>query len=39
MLIVMSDFNAEVGKEEYHIQVAGMHTIHENSNGNGRLLG
>jgi exonuclease III len=31
MLIVMGDFNAKVGKEAYQKQVAGMHTIHENS--------
>jgi hypothetical protein len=39
MLIVMGDFNAKVGKEAYHKQVAGMHTIHESSNENGRMLG
>jgi endonuclease/exonuclease/phosphatase family metal-dependent hydrolase len=39
MLIVMGDFNAKLGKEEYQKQVAGMYTIYENSNGNGRLLG
>jgi endonuclease/exonuclease/phosphatase family metal-dependent hydrolase len=39
MLIVMGDFNAKVGKEAYQKQVARMHTIHENSNGNGRLMG
>jgi endonuclease/exonuclease/phosphatase family metal-dependent hydrolase len=39
MLIVMGDFNAEVGKEADQKQVAGMHTIHENNNGCGRLLG
>jgi hypothetical protein len=38
MLIVMGDFNAAVGKEAYWKQVAGMHTIHENINGKGRLL-
>jgi hypothetical protein len=37
---VKGDFNAKVGKEAAcQKQVAQMHTIHENSNGNGRLLG
>jgi hypothetical protein len=39
MLIVMGVFIAKVGKKAYQRQVAGMHTIHEYSNGNGSLLG
>jgi endonuclease/exonuclease/phosphatase family metal-dependent hydrolase len=35
----MGDFNAKVGKEAYQNQVAGMHTIHDSSNENGRMLG
>jgi endonuclease/exonuclease/phosphatase family metal-dependent hydrolase len=39
MLIVMGDFNTIISKESYQKQVAGMHTIHENGNENGRMLG
>jgi exonuclease III len=39
MSIVMGDFSGTVGKETHQKQVARMHTMHENSNGNGRLLG
>jgi endonuclease/exonuclease/phosphatase family metal-dependent hydrolase len=39
MLIVMGDFNSKVGKEAYQKQMARMHTIHESSNENRRILG
>jgi hypothetical protein len=39
MPIVMGDCNAKIGKEAYQKQVAGMRTIHENSNENVRILG
>jgi endonuclease/exonuclease/phosphatase family metal-dependent hydrolase len=38
-LIIMGDFNAKVGKEEYQKQVAGNHTLHNTSSVNGNLLG
>jgi exonuclease III len=34
-LIIMGDFNAKVGKEEYQKQVAGNHILHNTSNVNG----
>ena len=34
-LIVLGDFNAQIGKEEYLKQVVGKHTVHEDTNDNG----
>jgi hypothetical protein len=38
-LIIMGDFNAKIGKEEYQKKVAGKYSIHDISNENGNLLG
>jgi endonuclease/exonuclease/phosphatase family metal-dependent hydrolase len=37
--IIMGDFNAKIGKEEYLDPIAGRHSLHEESSENGRLLG
>src|SRR3978361_1936150 len=37
-LILLGDFNAQIGKEDYLKQVAGKHTIHERTNDNGQRL-
>jgi hypothetical protein len=34
LVIIMGDFNAKIGKEEYHKKVAGKYTIHDISNQN-----
>jgi endonuclease/exonuclease/phosphatase family metal-dependent hydrolase len=39
LVIIMGDFNAKIGKEEYQKEVAGKYTIHDISNENGNLLG
>jgi endonuclease/exonuclease/phosphatase family metal-dependent hydrolase len=38
MVIIMGDFNAQIGKQDYQQQVAGPHTIHDISNKNGNML-
>jgi endonuclease/exonuclease/phosphatase family metal-dependent hydrolase len=38
LIIIMGDFNAKIGKEEYQREVAGKYTIHDISNENGNLL-
>ena len=38
MVIIMGDFNAQIGKQEYQQQVAGPYTIHDTSNENGNML-
>ena len=35
---MLGDFNARIGKEEYLGQVAGTHTIHEDTNDNAQRL-
>ena len=35
VLIVLGDFNAQIGKERHNEKVAGKHTIHNNTNNNG----
>ena len=37
--MIMGDFNAKIGKEDYQKQVAGTHTLHDASNDNGKMLG
>ena len=37
-LIILGDFNAQLGKEAIYRKVSGKHTIHERTNGNGELL-
>ena len=37
-VIVLGDFNAQVGKEECYRSVSGRHSIHEITNGNGEML-
>jgi endonuclease/exonuclease/phosphatase family metal-dependent hydrolase len=39
LVIIMGDFNAKIGKEEYQKKVAGKCTKHGISNENGNLLG
>jgi hypothetical protein len=38
MIIIMRDFNAQIGKQDYQQQVAGPHTIHDIRNENGNML-
>lgn len=37
-VLVLGDFNAQVGKEDYIKQIAGKHTLHEKTNNNGQRL-
>lgn len=37
-IIIMGDFNAQIGKEDYNNEVAGKETIHEVTNNNGSRL-
>lgn len=37
-IIILGDFNAQIGKEEYLEEIAGKETIHERTNDNGRRL-
>jgi endonuclease/exonuclease/phosphatase family metal-dependent hydrolase len=39
LVIIMGDFNAKIGKEEYQKKAAGKYSIHDISNENGNLLG
>jgi endonuclease/exonuclease/phosphatase family metal-dependent hydrolase len=39
LVIIMGDFNAKIGKEEYQKKVAGKYTMHNIINENGNLLG
>jgi hypothetical protein len=38
MFILLGDFNSKLGKEEFIIDVAGKHSLHENTNDNGLRL-
>lgn len=38
LLIVLGDFNAKVGKEDFVSSVAGKYTLHDETNENGTLL-
>ena len=38
VVIIMGDFNAQIGKQEHHQQVAGPYTIHDTSDENGNML-
>jgi hypothetical protein len=38
MLIILGDFNAKIGRENYIAQVAGKYTIHNETSANGNLL-
>ena len=38
MLIVLGDFNAKIGKEDFLKQIAGKYTLHDRTNENGKLL-
>ena len=38
MVIIMGDFNSQIGKQEHQQQVAGPYTIHDTSNENGNML-
>jgi endonuclease/exonuclease/phosphatase family metal-dependent hydrolase len=38
-LIIMGDFNAKIGKEEYQKKAAGKYSIHDISNENENILG
>jgi endonuclease/exonuclease/phosphatase family metal-dependent hydrolase len=38
MVIIMGDFNAKMGNEEYLQPVAGPYTIHDQSKENGNML-
>jgi endonuclease/exonuclease/phosphatase family metal-dependent hydrolase len=38
ILIIMGDFNAKIGKEQYLMKVAGKYTIHNKTSENGNLL-
>lgn len=37
-MLILGDLNAQIGKEEYLEEVAGKHTIHEDTNDNGHRL-
>lgn len=37
MILIMGDFNAQVGREARFTQVAGKHTLYERTNGNREL--
>lgn len=37
-IMLLGDFNAQIGKEAYLYQVAGKHTIHDTTNDNGHRL-
>ena len=37
-VIMLGDFNAQIGKEDFVSNVAGKHTIHERTNDNGQRL-
>lgn len=37
-ILILGDFNAQIGKEDYVTSVAGKFTIHERTNDNGRRL-
>ncbi|XP_055375384.1 uncharacterized protein LOC129608086 [Condylostylus longicornis] len=37
-LILLGDFNAKVGKEEFVLEVAGKHSLHDNTSANGLRL-
>ena len=38
MVIIMGDFNAQIGKHEHQQQVAGPYTVHNISSENGNML-
>jgi len=38
MVIILGDFNAKIGKQDYQQQVVGPYTIHDTSNENGNML-
>jgi endonuclease/exonuclease/phosphatase family metal-dependent hydrolase len=38
MVIIMKDFSAKTGKQEYQQQAVGPYTLHETSNENGNML-
>lgn len=38
VIILLGDFNAQIGREEYNRHVAGKHTAHETTNDNGQRL-
>lgn len=38
MVILMGDFNAKIGKQDYQKQVTGPYTLHDTSNENGNML-
>lgn len=38
LIIIMGDFNAKIGKEDFVSSVAGKYTLHEETNENGKLL-
>ena len=38
VLLVVGDFNAQIGKEKHNEEVAGKHTIHDITNNNGRRM-
>lgn len=38
IIVMVGDFNAQIGKEDFIAQVAGKHTIHEKTNNNGQRL-
>ena len=38
LLIVLGDFNAKIGTEDFVKQVAGKYTLHDETNENGKLL-
>jgi mRNA deadenylase 3'-5' endonuclease subunit Ccr4 len=39
VIIIMGDFTAKIGQEDYQKKVTGKYTIHEIINENGNLLG
>jgi endonuclease/exonuclease/phosphatase family metal-dependent hydrolase len=38
MLIILGDFNAKIGRENYRAQAAGKYTIHNKTSADGNLL-